>query len=98
MSLVEAGESRTPQLFIDTTSNNTTNRPRPSTGNVLAFSLGNPTDTGCLDSDPAKLLPQLLDQLVSLGQVALQLQRALGGNSHSSVLKLRQLSADLDTT
>ena len=32
--------------------------------------------------DPAELLPQLLEQLVALGQMAQQLSQALGGNGH----------------
>ena len=32
--------------------------------------------------DPAKLLPQLLDQLMALGEMAKQLSQALGGNGH----------------
>jgi len=35
-----------------------------------------------LESDPAKLLPQLLDQLIALGQTAHQIRHALGGNGH----------------
>ncbi len=35
-----------------------------------------------LESDPTKLLPQLLDQLIALGQTAQQLRHALGGNGH----------------
>lgn len=35
-----------------------------------------------LESDPAKLLPQLLDQLIVLGQTAHQIRHALGGNGH----------------
>ena len=37
--------------------------------------------TGC-DVDPARLLPQLLDQLIALGQIAQQLRYALTGNDH----------------
>ncbi len=35
-----------------------------------------------LESDPAKLLPHLLDQLIALGQTAHQIRQALGGNGH----------------
>lgn len=35
-----------------------------------------------LSDDPAELLPQLLDQLIALGQMAQQLSHALGGNGH----------------
>ena len=32
--------------------------------------------------DPAELLPELLDRLIALGQMAQQLSHALGGNGH----------------
>ena len=32
--------------------------------------------------DLARLLPELLDQLISLGEVARQVRLALGGNGH----------------
>jgi len=35
-----------------------------------------------LESDPTKLLSQLLDQLIALGQTAHQIRHALGGNGH----------------
>ena len=34
------------------------------------------------EADPAQLLPQLLDQLITLGQMAQQLSQALGGNGY----------------
>ncbi len=33
-------------------------------------------------TDPTQLLPQLLDQLIALGDMARQLSQALGGNGH----------------
>ena len=33
-------------------------------------------------SDPAALIPELLDKLIALGQLAQQLSHALGGNGH----------------
>ena len=35
-----------------------------------------------LDTDPAHLLAQLLDQLIALGDMARQLSEAFGGNGH----------------
>jgi hypothetical protein len=35
-----------------------------------------------IDGDPAQLLPQLLDQLITLGETARYLSQALGGNGH----------------
>ena len=35
-----------------------------------------------IDGDPAKLLPQVLDQLVVLGDLARQISHSLGGNGH----------------
>ena len=35
-----------------------------------------------LSDDPAQLLPQLLDQLIALGDMARQISHALGGNGH----------------
>jgi hypothetical protein len=34
--------------------------------------------------DPAHLLPQLLDQIIGLGEIARELREALGGNGHRS--------------
>ena len=34
------------------------------------------------EADPAQLLPQLLDQLIALGDMARQISHALGGNGH----------------
>jgi len=34
------------------------------------------------ESDPTQLLPQLLDQLIALGQTAQQLRHTLGSNGH----------------
>ena len=33
-----------------------------------------------IENDPAELLPTILDQLITLGQMAQQLSQALGGN------------------
>lgn len=63
------------------------------TGSVPAFDFPNPSsvpesgfggawDSARLESDPAKLLPQMLDQLIVLGQTAEQLRQVLGGNGH----------------
>ena len=35
-----------------------------------------------MESDPAVLLPQLLDQLAVLGDLARQISQGLGGNGH----------------
>ena len=35
-----------------------------------------------LGDDPAQLLPELLDKLAALGDLAKQVSRALGGNGH----------------
>jgi len=43
----------------------------------VQFSEGNTASV-----DPAQLLPQLLDQLAALGEVAQQISRSLGGNGH----------------
>ena len=34
------------------------------------------------EADPAELLPQLLDELIALGDIARRLNHALGGNGH----------------
>jgi hypothetical protein len=34
------------------------------------------------EADPAELLPQLLDQLITLGDMACRLSHALGSNGH----------------
>ena len=33
-------------------------------------------------ADPARLLPELLDRLIALGELAQRLSHALGGNGH----------------
>jgi len=43
----------------------------------VQFSEGNTASV-----DPAQLLPQLLDQLATLGDLARQITHALGGNGH----------------
>jgi len=35
-----------------------------------------------IEADPAQLLPQLLDRLMELGDMARQISEALGGNGH----------------
>ncbi|GAH60086.1 unnamed protein product, partial [marine sediment metagenome] len=35
-----------------------------------------------IDRDPAQLLPQLLDHLQALGELAKQISHAMGGNGH----------------
>ena len=50
--------------------------------NTLEPGSGEAGNPARLESDPAKILPQLLDQLISLGQTAQQLRRALSGNGH----------------
>jgi len=45
--------------------------------------------------NPTKLLPQLLDQLVALGQTAQQLRQAFSGNGHRAD-KLPELAQQLD--
>ena len=52
------------------------------TSSVLESSLQQVWDPARFQSDPTKLLPQLLDQLIALGQTAQQLRHALGGNGY----------------
>ena len=47
-------------------------------GDKLAY----PNTGSVLVTDPAQLLPQLLDQLIALGQLAHELRHVLGGNGH----------------
>lgn len=50
-------------------------------------------------NDPAQLLPELLDLLVALGEMAGQIRAALGGNGHrpdKANELTRQLSRGLD--
>jgi len=35
-----------------------------------------------IDGDPAQLLPQLLDEMIALGEKARCVSQALGGNGH----------------
>ncbi len=53
-----------------------------STIGVLANSSIIDLKTDINECDLASLLPQLLDSLISLGDMARQLSQALGGNSH----------------
>ncbi len=50
--------------------------------------------TTASDVDEARLLPQLFDRLIALGQIAQQLSYALGGNGHHPV-KTRDLIEQL---
>ncbi len=52
------------------------------TSSVLEASLQQVWGPTKLQSDPTKLLPQLLDQLIALGQTAQQLRHTPGGNDH----------------
>ena len=79
---METGESRTPLSLTKTIPNDTSHLSRLSTSNVREPSFPQTFDTNNFESDPAKLLPQLLDQLIALGQTAQQLRRALSGNGH----------------
>ena len=65
-----------------------------STSSVLESSLQQVWDPARLQSDPTKLLPQLLDQLIALGQTAQQLRHTLGGNGHQTE-KIEELMKQL---
>ncbi len=82
MVLVETGESRTLLSTDQAISNDTPYVPYLSTSSVLESNLQQVWDPAKFQSDPTKLLPQLLDQLIALGQTAQQLRHALGGNGH----------------
>jgi len=77
---VEAGESQTLLSTDQAISNDTQYVPYLSTSSVLESGFGGACDSARLESDPAKLLPQILDQLIVLGQTAEQLRQVLGGN------------------
>ena len=47
-----------------------------------------------LEGDPAKLIPELLDKLAALGDLAKQISRGLGGNGHRAV-KVAELVQNL---
>ena len=52
-----------------------------------------------LQSDPLSLLPQLLNHLIELGDLAREINHAFGGNGHcpKGVAKLiRQLTGEMD--
>jgi len=68
--LVETGESRTPLSIAETVSS------------VLASHFLKTSYTSALESDAAKLLTQLLDQLIAIGQTAQQIRRVFDNNSH----------------
>ena len=76
--MVETGEGRTPPSIPETLSNNIPHVSCMSTGSVLETSFRQACDSAKFESDPLKLLSQLLDQLVALGQIAQQLRQALG--------------------
>jgi len=67
---VETGESLTPLSIAETVSS------------VLASHFLKTSYTSALESDVAKLLTQLLDYMVALGQTAHQLRHVLNNNSH----------------
>lgn len=52
------------------------------TSNVPETSSRQAGDLANFESDPIKILPQLLDQLIALGQTAQQLRQALDNNGH----------------
>ncbi len=80
--LVETGESRTLLSIDQAISKDTPYVPYLSTNSVLESSLQQVWEPTKLQSDPTKLLPQLLDQLIALGQTAQQLRHALGSNGY----------------
>ena len=43
-----------------------------------------PASTQLVDGDPAELIPELLDRLAELGDLAKQVNRALGSNGHKA--------------
>jgi len=52
-------------------------------------------------ADPVQLLPELLDRLVALGDMARQVSHALGGNGHrpdTTAALIEQLTKGLDST
>jgi len=67
---VETGESRTPLSIAETVSS------------VLASHFLKTSYTSALESDAAKLLTQLLDQLIAIGQTAQQIRRVFDNNGH----------------
>jgi hypothetical protein len=68
--LVETGESRTPLSIAETVSS------------VLASHFLKTSYASTLESDVAKLLTQLLDQLIAIGQTAQQIRHAFDNNAH----------------
>ena len=84
MVLVETGESRTLLSTDQAIFNDTPYVPYLPTSSVLESTFRQVLEPTKLQSDPAKLLPQLLDQLITLGQTAQQLRHALGSNGHRS--------------
>ncbi len=93
---MEAGESRTPELITGSTSHNIQNNPFLSTSNDQEPNLEQIGATANPESDPALLVPQLLDQLIALGQTAQQIQQVLGSNGYQpeAVEKVREETAD----
>ncbi len=79
---METGESRTLLSIDQAIFKDTPHVPYLSTNSVLESSLQQVWEPTKLQSDPTKLLPQLLDQLIALGQTAQQLRHALGGNGY----------------
>jgi len=80
--MVETGESRTLLSTDQAISNDTPYVPYLSTSSVLEPIFRQACYPAQFEADPAKLLPQLLDQLIALGQTAQQLRQALGSNGH----------------
>jgi len=79
---VEAGESRTPLSISETISNNIPHVSSLSTSSVLETSFRQASYSTNFECNPSKLLPQLLDQLIALGQTAQQLRQALDNGHH----------------
>ena len=78
----EMGGNRTPLSSAETISKDAWCVSYPSTSSVLESNLQQVWDPAKFQSDPTKLLPQLLDQLIALGKTAQQLRHTLGGNGH----------------
>ena len=70
--------------FTETIPNDTRCASCLSTSSVLETSFRQAWDSTKFESDPLKLMPQLLDQLIALGQTAQQLRQALDSDGHHS--------------
>lgn len=80
--MVETGESRTLPTRLRTISKDNSYSYTPYTINHLQNSLGKACDPTVSETDPIKLIPLLLDQLIALGNTAKQLRQAFDRNSH----------------